>query len=63
MEWTLDKINQYITNGIEENLHLDYKGAHSLEKNDKKKMKFLKISVPLQIQMVELLYLVLRSLI
>ena len=37
MEWTLDKINQYITNGIEENLHLDYKGAHSLEKNDKKK--------------------------
>ena len=59
MEWTLDKINQYITNGIEENLHLDYKGAHSLEK----KMKFLKISVPLQIQMVELLYLVLRSLI
>ncbi|WP_017494726.1 helix-turn-helix domain-containing protein [Flavobacterium sp. WG21] len=35
--WNLDKINQYISDGIEENIHLDYKGSDSISKtNDKK---------------------------
>jgi hypothetical protein len=36
MNWTLDKINEYIINKIEENLNLDYKAASSLEKVEKK---------------------------
>lgn len=36
MNWTLDNINEYIINKIEENLNLDYKAASSLEKVDKK---------------------------
>lgn len=36
--WTLQKIEQYIVDGIEENIHLDYKGAGSISKvKDKKK--------------------------
>lgn len=36
--WTLEKINQFVEDGIEENIHLDYKGAGSLSKvNEKKK--------------------------
>lgn len=36
--WTIDRIDQYIKEGLEENLHLDYKGAGSiLNKPEKKK--------------------------
>ncbi|WP_228414812.1 helix-turn-helix domain-containing protein [Chryseobacterium sp. G0201] len=36
--WTLEKINQFIKDCIEENIHLDYKGAGSISKvNEKKK--------------------------
>ncbi|MDF2552442.1 MAG: Divergent domain protein [Chryseobacterium sp.] len=34
--WSLELINEHIKNKIEENLHLDYKAAGSLEKNEKK---------------------------
>lgn len=35
--WNLEKIQQYISDGIEENVHLDYKGCDSISKtNDKK---------------------------
>jgi len=34
--WNLELINEYIKNKVEENLHLHYKAAGSLEKNDKK---------------------------
>ena len=40
--WTLDKITQYIADGIEENIHLDYKGAGSLAKSDGKKKELSK---------------------
>lgn len=40
--WTLDKINQFITDGVEENIHLDYKGAGSLAKQDAKKAEISK---------------------
>lgn len=40
--WTLEKINQYISDGIEENIHLDYKGAASLGKNGEKKKEISK---------------------
>lgn len=40
--WTLEKINQYITNGIEENSHLDYKGAGSISKKEDKKKEISK---------------------
>lgn len=40
--WDLDKIQEHITNGIEENLHLDYKGADSLDKTDGKKKEISK---------------------
>ena len=36
--WTLEKVKQLISDAIEENLHLDYKGAGSIDrKNEKKK--------------------------
>ncbi|WP_313377043.1 ATP-binding protein [Chishuiella sp.] len=34
--WSLELINKYIDNKVEENLHLDYKASGSLQKNDKK---------------------------
>ncbi|ALR29109.1 transcriptional regulator [Chryseobacterium sp. IHB B 17019] len=35
--WTLDKLNTFIKEGVEENLHLDYKASGSISrKNDKK---------------------------
>ena len=40
--WSIDLINHYIKNKVEENLHLDYKAAGSLEKNDKKANKLSK---------------------
>lgn len=40
--WTLERINQYIEDGIEENIHLDYKGAGSLSKNGEKKKEISK---------------------
>ncbi|AEV31550.1 putative transcriptional regulator with HTH domain [Owenweeksia hongkongensis DSM 17368] len=40
--WTLKKINQYISDGIEENIHLDYKGAASLDKKGEKKKEISK---------------------
>jgi hypothetical protein len=40
--WTLDKINQHIKDGIEENIHLDYKGAGSLAKSGEKKREISK---------------------
>lgn len=42
MNWTLDKINGYILNKIEENLNLDYKAASSLERVDKKTIEISK---------------------
>ncbi|MEO9513247.1 MAG: ATP-binding protein [Flavobacteriaceae bacterium] len=40
--WTLKKIEQYITDGIEENIHLDYKGAGSISKSREKKKEISK---------------------
>ena len=40
--WTLEKIEQYIADGIEENIHLDYKGAGSISKTDGKKKEISK---------------------
>lgn len=40
--WTLDKINQYIADGIEENIHLDYKGSGSIAKSGEKKKEISK---------------------
>lgn len=40
--WTLDKINQYIKDGVEENLHLDYKGAGAISKKPEKKKELSK---------------------
>lgn len=40
--WTLQKINQFITDGVEENIHLDYKGSGSLSKQDAKKAEISK---------------------
>lgn len=36
MEWNQKKIEEYISNQIEENLNLDYKAADSLQRNDNK---------------------------
>jgi len=36
MKWNQQKIEEYITNQVEENLNLDYKASGSLQKNDKK---------------------------
>ena len=40
--WTLEKVEQYITDGVEENLHLDYKGAGAISKTDGKKKEISK---------------------
>ncbi len=40
--WTLEKIEQYITDGVEENIHLDYKGAGSISKTKDKKKEISK---------------------
>lgn len=40
--WTLEKINQFIEDGIEENINLDYKGAGSIEKTKSKKTEISK---------------------
>lgn len=40
--WTISKIEQYISDGIQENTHLDYKGADSLGKTDGKKKEISK---------------------
>lgn len=40
--WTLEKIEQHIADGIEENLHLDYKGAGSISKTDSRKKEISK---------------------
>lgn len=40
--WDMPRIKQYIADGIEENLTLDYKGAGSLGKEDKKKAEITK---------------------
>jgi hypothetical protein len=40
--WDINKINEYIKNQIEENLHLDYKAAASLGKSDPKKKEISK---------------------
>lgn len=40
--WSLDKINQFIKDGIEENIHLDYKGAGSISKSTDKKKEISK---------------------
>lgn len=42
MIWTLDKIKEMINDGVEENIHLDYKAAGSLEKTDSKKKEIAK---------------------
>jgi len=40
--WNIAKIKSYIENGVEENLHLDYKAAGALEKTDKKRAEISK---------------------
>jgi len=40
--WNLEKIQQYIDDGIEENIHLDYKGAGSISKKKDKKTEISK---------------------
>jgi hypothetical protein len=40
--WSLDKINQFIRDGIEENIHLDYKGSGSISKTPDKKKEISK---------------------
>lgn len=40
--WTLDKLEQHITEEIEESLYLDYKAADSLVKSDSKKNEIAK---------------------
>jgi Putative DNA-binding domain len=40
--WDLDKINELINTGVEENLHLDYKAADALAKSDGKKSEVSK---------------------
>lgn len=41
-EWTKQRLNQMIADGVEENLSLDYKGADSLIKSDSKKSEITK---------------------
>ena len=41
-QWTLEKINQLITDKVQENIHLDYKAADSLGRGDKKKDEITK---------------------
>lgn len=36
--WTLNKVDDYISNKVEENLHLDYKGAGSITTGEKKEI-------------------------
>lgn len=40
--WDQDRVEQYISQGIEESLNLDYKAADALEKNEKKKNEIRK---------------------
>jgi len=40
--WNLDRVNQFISDGIEENIHLDYKGAGSISKSRDKKTEISK---------------------
>ncbi|MBN2501735.1 MAG: ATP-binding protein, partial [Anaerolineales bacterium] len=40
--WDQDRLQQYITDEIEENLNLDYKAAGALSKNDNKKTEITK---------------------
>jgi predicted HTH transcriptional regulator len=40
--WTLEKLNSYISEGVEENLHLDYKASDALSKSDGKKNEIAK---------------------
>ncbi|MBR9847472.1 MAG: ATP-binding protein [Algicola sp.] len=40
--WTLEKIQQHIDDGIEENIRLDYKGAGSIAKSGEKKKEISK---------------------
>jgi hypothetical protein len=40
--WTIDKLNQYIEEKVEESLYLDYKAAGSLEKTEGKKTEISK---------------------
>ncbi|RKR09844.1 putative DNA-binding protein [Flavobacterium sp. 90] len=40
--WNLDKIKQYISDGVEENIHLDYKGSDSISKASEKKNEISK---------------------
>ena len=40
--WTLTKINELITNGVEENMHLDYKSAASLSGSEGAKKEITK---------------------
>lgn len=37
IDWNESKLNEYITNKIEENQHLEYKSAKALDRSDKKK--------------------------
>lgn len=40
--WNLEKIKQYISDGVEENIHLDYKGADSILSTNEKKNEISK---------------------
>jgi hypothetical protein len=41
-EWTIQRLDQMIADGVEENLSLDYKGADALAKTDGKKIEITK---------------------
>jgi len=40
--WSLERIEQYINDGVEENIHLDYKGSGSIAKISEKKKEISK---------------------
>lgn len=40
--WNLEKVKQFIADGIEENIHLDYKGSGSIDKTPEKKKEIAK---------------------
>ena len=60
-EYKFSDLEDLINNEVEENLHLDYKSAGSLSKEDKKKAEITMMFPLLQIQMVALLLMVYRK--
>ena len=42
MDWSKEKLEKSISDKIEENKHLDYKGADAIHKSDRKKKEISK---------------------